>query len=251
MSKSILFPSLLLCVVVTLGCGQTEQGSEVRSSEVSQPKISLTSVSINAPLTDEEISSFFQIVERLPGKKIPTLSRADFSTQRVAGMTFESYVEGLRKSLRAAMNPDEQAVAWNSESELARRFSKSGVAAEDFAALATKVSLAWSASSVQGVMPILYTRRKLDERMQAVAIEFDALTQDDENEAEVLQRTQELVALSEFLNLMREVPAESLAVIKTNDQELAEILPRIDLATQFEKFLNDAPEVTQTQYSIH
>jgi len=243
--------TILMITFVGMGCGQSEQDRAVEKKPVPQTTIKLVETSIDSPLTEGEVTQFLEIVQQLPDQKVPAFNKATLSLSIKEDEDFDVYVESLRLSLRSAINAEAQGTNWRQEKSLTKAFQFVGVSPEEFAKLATKITLAWSAAAVKGEVPILLTQRRITEQLEQSETDYRDEDATPEQQNEILKRVQELVALSEFLLLVQNTPEESLITIREKQIQLGEVLPELDLAAQFEEFLSDAPEVTQTRYTIH
>ena len=140
--------TLLVITFVGMGCGRSEQGRAVEKKSAPKTSIKLVETSLDSPLTEGEVTQFLEIVQRLPDQKVPVFNKAALSLSIKEDEDFDVYVESLRHSLRSAINAEAQGTNWRQERSLAKAFQLVGVSPEDFAKLATKITLAWSAAAV-------------------------------------------------------------------------------------------------------
>lgn len=250
MIKFAIHSTILIFTCLGMGCGQSEQGRAVEKKAVPQTAIKLVETSLDSPLTEGEVTQFLKIVQQLPDQEVPAFNKADLSLSIKEDEDFDIYVESLRHSLRSAINAEAQGTNWRQEKSLAKAFQSIGVSPEDFAKLATKITLAWSAAAVKGEVPILLTQRRLTEQLEQAEKGYRDEAATPKQQQEIIKRVQELVALNEFLLLVQNTPEGSLHTIRRTQSQLGEVLPKLDLAAQFEKFLINAPEVAQTKYTI-
>lgn len=231
-----------LCTVGFVGCG-TEQGSapQTNSEAVS---IELPHGEWNSPVSTRDIDTFLKVINGLPGQDVPPFSRAQLALEPDQDESVSEFVTRLRKSLRDAIDPKRQGEEWSHDYSLAKAFQKMRIQPEDFALLATRMSMAWSANAIRGEIPMKATQRQLNERLQKLMASYESTNTEEEHEKRraIIVSIQETVALSEFLDFVGQVPDESLSVIQNNVQRLQKILPEGDLAEQF-RDINKTPAV--------
>lgn len=240
--------SLLLILV---GCGGAEQGTGRVQTEQHAPVVELTSSPWLDPITKNDIDNFLKIIDGLPEKRVPTFARADLVMEPSEGESLDEYLTKIRGSLRSAIDPAKQGEAWLRERQIAAAFKQMQVNPTDFAQLATKMSMAWSASSVRGEIPILVTQRRLQEELEKLKAEYKNLESKKSTyqEEQWVQAIQETVALSEFLDFVQAVPQASLDTIRANSDRLSRVLPQADLSARFEKFHASSPAVIRVGHA--
>ncbi|QDT32076.1 hypothetical protein [Thalassoglobus polymorphus] len=240
-----------LALILLVGCGSAEQGGATNSVPQPVTKVEIASIDWKSPVTQQDLEDFKAIVDQLPLQQVPEFARADLGDQNGSTMNVKQYISHLRQSYRSAIDPQRQGDAWLEDSEVAKSFQRVNVDPHNFAALATKISLAWSASTVKGEVPILATQRRLREQLEALIFDVEHPSP----EESVHQREQRLsviretIALSEFLTLIKEVPEESLAVVQANSDVLQHYLPQASLQNRFEKRHESSPSVIHVGHS--
>ncbi len=197
------------------------------------------------------LDQFKSIVDQLPLQQVPEFERADLGDQNGSTMNVNQYIAHLRGSYRSAIDPQKQGDAWLDDSEIAKSFESIGVDPHEFAALATKISLAWSASKVKGEFPILATQRQLKEQLETLAFDVQHPSPDESSisREQRLSAIRESIALSEFLTLIKEVPEESVTVVRANANTLHKYLPQASLQNRFEQHHESSPSVIHVGHS--
>lgn len=234
------------------GCGTAEQGSEAQIMPVAPQAKQIVEGTWNSELTAAEIQHFLSIVEELPGSRVPEFKRADLTLQQTPGESIESYINKVRGSLNTAIDPQRQAQHWRKNPRLQQAFAEQGIAPEDFATLATKISFSWSAAAVQGEVPTLLAQRQIREQLERFK-QIGSQDQADGNlsqGAESLQLVRELLALGQFLEFVTQIPESNLQVIEQHHEDLKRVLPEVEMASQINTFLQEATSVASQERTI-
>ncbi|MEW4487108.1 hypothetical protein AB1L42_03455 [Thalassoglobus sp. JC818] len=241
---------LLIALVVSLGCGQAEQGGEAPAA-VSLPRVELGTQEWSTPLTAGELSAFTTIVEHLPDRSVPDFSSSSVDFRGAEEFNSDELVTFIRDEYRSALDMQALGETWCQNPELAKRFKQMGVDPELFAALATRISLAWAASSIRHEIPILATERKLGERLAHLKRRHDHPEADmTANEKQLLmEEIEQTVAMSEFLLLLKTVPAESINQVRALSPKLKTFLPDSNASAQFENVIESSPEVMRVGHT--
>ena len=246
--------SILLLVLVFQGCGQTEQGS-VTKQELLLPKIELPKQEWTSPLTQGEIQSFATIVDHLPEQNVPDIATLTQPTANPdTSSTAKKFILSVRKNYRKALDMRALGESWERDEKLVQRFNGMNLKPEIFAALTTRISLAWAASAIRQEIPILATERKLHERLEFLAWRYDhpeIANLDPSERTHLALEIEQTVALSEFLNLLKTVPKESLQVVADNSEMLQKYLPKSTAASQFEQVIESSPKVIRVGHSAN
>lgn len=246
----------MVCVLMTLGgCGAAEQGGGELVDAPPAIELRQTEVDWSRPLTADELKKFFLIVNELPQRQVPTFVYAETHQPAADPNRLEEYVSGLRQKYRSAIDPAWQGKQWQNDERLAMSFERLHIDPEAFASLAIRVSVASSAAAIRGEIPILATQRKLREELEKLSFELQHPAPDASSlqQKQQLAAVQEIVALSEFLDLLSLVTDESLVTIRAHAKELSKYLPQDSVTARFEQYYDSTPQVIRmgqtTNYS--
>lgn len=234
----------LLCTLLVAGCGRSSE----EPVATTRPDLATLVVSapLSQPLTVQELKAFLMVMKELP-KFDPTLM-ADL---QVSAEDAEATLEQLRQRLRGTLRTDVLADRWLSDPRARRTLKEFGVEAEAFASLTLRVSAAWSARVVAGSVKLAAVQRHVDSEIQNILRDLRsggvALSQLDRQQ--LGDALGNCVALSEFLNLLQQVPADSLDAVARVDQDLRTVLPRDASATSFARQFSSKAEVLQAGWA--
>jgi len=237
----------LLGALCLAGCGQKPAAAPQAEIPVTAP--SVRSIS-QTPLTQKEISKFFSVIQQLPDQQPPEFVESDLP-RLASAQQIDRAVEQMRASIRRAVTPERQAAEWDQLPPLKHAFAKMNVEPVEFANLMLKISCAWSAWQIGQETTLSEAREQLDlrtsqliEQAQQLPDEVSALER-----RELLDTLEELVVLTEFLQLLEQVPAESLPAVAAAQVELRRVLPASSLREEFSRYLDRQSRILRTGYA--
>ncbi len=250
--KTLVHSLFAVGLFILAGCGSAEQGGQQVSSQTAVgPKIELDGTDWNTPVTERDLANFLAVLEHLPDHEVPSFAKLELNQQFSAGSDPRQDVENLREIFRSVFDPQLQGAEWKHDRKLVASFEQMQITPEEFAALVTKISLAWSASAIRGEIPILATQRKLREQIAKLEFELQhPLPGQSEHEREHrVSSIRDTVALSELLDLISVVPEQSIQVMRANEDLLHRHLPPARLKAKFEQCIESSPKVIQVGHS--
>jgi hypothetical protein len=249
--KTLALPLLILGALILTGCGAAEQQKPRLGDQTKGPRIDLKGTNWKSPVTEQDLKNFLAVVECLPNQQVPPFAKMDLDQLFASHAYQKQDIEHLRQSYRSVFDPHLQGENWEQDSKLVTSFEQMNIVPEEFAALVTKISLAWSASAIRGEIPILATQRKLREKL--VKLEFDLLHplpgQSNYDRDHQISAIRETVALSELLDLVSDVSDQSIQVMKANEELLHQHLPPARLKAKFEQCIESSPKVIRVGHS--
>jgi|GEM_PF-6207582 len=177
-----------------------------------------------APLTDGEIRAFLQIVGQLPEGRPPAFAPVELPRLQPEG-DLTTQIVRYRRAIRQALQPRRQTQHWQSQPDLAAAFSRLQVDPEAFAMLTLRLSVAWSAATIVPTTDVLEVRDRLDRQIAGLNAQLSRpqlLTSTLEQQFQTLE---ELVALSEFMQLLGSSSQQSMQIVNAHQAELHQVLP--------------------------
>lgn len=218
---------LALCLICALtGCGGSD---DVRESAT--PVARRASASFEAPLSEQDVRTFLEIVRRLPAGKAPEFE--PLASESIDDrLPAQALVSTYRREYRRLYDPVEQGSRWRRNSQLMAVLTAHGMESEAFAALMARLGCALAAGTINSRMNLSEAAEKADRLLDDLITRIDEW---DERAAQgivsssnvaprrqpLVDQLKDLVALSEFSRMLLNVPAESCAAVERHRQELA------------------------------
>jgi len=236
----------LLGALCLTGCGHEPAAPQ---AEIPIAVPAATSIS-QTPLTREEISKFLSVVQKLPDQQPPEFVESDLP-RLASAEQIDRAVEHMRSSIRRAVTPERQAAEWSQLLPLKHAFAEMNVDPVEFANLMLKISCAWSAWQIGQETTLPDAREQLDLRTSQLIEQAQQLPEGVSalERRELLDLLEELVVLTEFLQLLEQVPAESLPAVAAAQAELRRVLPASSLREEFSRYLGQQSRILRTGYS--
>lgn len=234
----------LLFVTILCGCGASESTAPLPS----RPDLSslIQQAPVSQPLSVSELKAFLLVMRELP--RIETPLMADFglpADELAAG------VEAMRSRLRGTLQNDILAERWLSDPRVRRILREFQVEPQAFASLSLRVSATWSARIVSQGVRVSIIRRHVEQDLTRVLQELQSHSQvlSRLDQQELTESAANCVALSEFLMLLEQVPAESLELVARAEADLRQVLPRDAGVNAFVQKLDSQAQVLQAGWS--
>ena len=223
-----LHPFLLLAwlgMACCCGCGTGDRSS------TAAPETALKTPA--DPLTDRELQRFLQVVSRLPERRVPEFSPDDDSEPEGVRSAPE-IVTAIRSRFRRVFDPHRQASLWNADPAISAAVAKSGMTTLQFTALVRSLSCAIMKARLADRYNLDDLAAQCDAQISEITQEIEQLDQDrrtrindgiGDPRAHAVSRLGRIVALREFAGLLRQVPAENVALLQQYNREITALLP--------------------------
>lgn len=236
------------CMALSLwvtGCGGTTTPEPLQgtlpSPSAEYPPVDAEVPPLKLTLSLADLDHFLAIVERLPKKQVPTVSSSLLSPTVPLSADLPLVISQLRRNYQATLNPRKLAAAWQEQPELVRQFELLHTSSEEFAELTTRVSLVWSAALIRQDLSIHDTQRKMREQIEQISLELQTALEQTEGQVSYATQQryaalQEVVALSELLNLLAQVPVATLQLVREQAPRIRDYLPHGDPLARFEQY---------------
>jgi hypothetical protein len=237
----------LLCLTLLAGCA-----SEAPESDAMPVADAQQSAELNG-LADHEVTDFLTIVRDLPGGEFPEFE-PDGIPSMLAGEEPEAAILVWRVAYRQSCDPRNLARSWAGDQEIQNVLNRRGYSPEQFADLVRRISLAVTAEALEDRMDFASAQREVEEQlleMSQAIHQFDVVPDPSLTEQE--QRTrrealmlalQDTTALSEFLKMLAEMPANAREVAQRRRADLAPHLPEEGTSvSQFERYFESDAQI--------
>ncbi len=231
--------ALLVGLMLLIGCSS-------ESSESAPVPVALTGrLDASDKLSDSEVTDFLTMVKELPGGRFPEFQPVGIPPVQ-PGQEPEIAVVAWRDAYRRSCDPASLASSWHEDAELVAVLSRRGYSPAQFANLARRISLAITASSLEGRIDFAAAHRQVEQQigeMSHAIHQLDVVPDLSLSEPERLRRReammhalQETAALGEFLRMLAEVPQESQVIAQRRRTDLRPFMPaRPGEMAQFER----------------
>lgn len=234
------------CLIVA-ACLTGCSGGTVDHQAASLPQVSTERSSLVSSwgLSPEEIAAFLEVVQRLPRQQVPEFAGAELP--RITSTEgLESALETYRLAIRSGLSPGHQSEMWAKDSELQVAFQSMNVSPIAFADLMVRISCAWSAWQIQEELSLGQARQQIDEHIARLAATLEKVPSADV--LDQLESLELLVARSEFLRLLEQVPSQSVQAVVTARRDLQAIMPKTDLASELRSTLEAQSKILRVGY---
>jgi hypothetical protein len=223
MSRST--PSILILMLLA-GCGSAgnEPGSANDDASRSGGRV----------LTSADIDRFLKVVETHEGAMIPEFTPPDEDESLDLNAPARELVASFQAQCRRLFDIERQGGIWKRDTQWSRILAGNQISAERFAALVRDVSLAIMRVRLEARVDVETLanqgRGQVDRAVRTID-EIDEVPLADRTREATALRTRSVirlgraVALLEFAELVRDVPAESAAVVRRYSQKLKPLLP--------------------------
>ncbi|QDU41525.1 hypothetical protein Mal4_58930 [Maioricimonas rarisocia] len=249
---------LTLILLSASGCGETATET-VPSIPTARSEASASSQqSIDAPLTDADVQTFLTVVEALPDGQVPAL-RAKSLDVTGADSSPAALARAWRAEFRRRFDPGYHAALWAEDETLQTVLAEHHLTPAEFASLVMRISFAMTSLAVESRLDVSELTAQSEQQLQRIIhklAELDDAAQNDPANAPLLRHRREqtaralaeVVAVSEFGQLLQRVPAENRAVIGRHRQQLNATLPRGGNLAHFERSLESGTGVVPASH---
>ncbi|HWL08834.1 MAG TPA: hypothetical protein VNQ76_10535 [Planctomicrobium sp.] len=219
--------SVLLAMAVS-GCGTgQEQGTEsalipVKHAAVSE-SVEVTSI-VSMPLTLDEVSLFLHILRQMPDGKSPTFAPAELPELR-PGRDLPEQIARLRHTIQTALAPQRLAAHWQTDQQVALALKQLDMDTVSFAELTVRVSCAWSTLLVPSETRSLDAAQRVDREIAGLTLELQSPPESWFEADQKRQSLESLIAFSELINLLAQVPESSRLTVARCGHELRPVMP--------------------------
>jgi hypothetical protein len=218
-------PSILMLVLLAGCSGAGDESSAARDGK---------SGSAGKVLSGADLDRFLKVVESHAGAMIPEFTPPDEDDSLDLNAPADKLLAAFQSQCRRLFDIQRQGAIWKRDTQWARVLSGSQIAPEQFAALVRDVSLAIMRVRLEARVDVAQLVRQ-----GRAQVERAVRTIDEIDEVPLAERTAEAttlrtrcvmrlgraVALLEFAELVRDVPAENAAVVRRYSQKLKPLLP--------------------------
>jgi len=224
---------LAIALLLLCGCGVGD------STSTSQAEPAVDGIaplkSLHHPLSEQELRQFLFVVKNLPGQQVPQFAPADIRGAEPA-LPGTVLVELARDRFHLLGDPLRQGKLWQRDRVIADATRQAGLRTADFAILISRLSYAILKAELEERYEfdqlMSHYRRQAAELMQRID-EFDRspvatqTAEATERRARDAHRLEELVMFMEVARSIRDVPAESVALVRRHHQVLAPLVPKL------------------------
>jgi hypothetical protein len=207
-------------VISLTGCGRATPPRP--SNEVVE--IFVPHTSFHTPVSQDEVALFLNVIRHLPNEKTPQFAEL-LLPSLTATEDLPEQIRCMQQDFRNALQPKLQASFWKSQPDLESAFAQINVDPEAFAKLTLRISTAWTALTVAEETRSREVRLRLRMQIDQLVSEIETKRFEHDDHHQQLRVLEELVALSEFLSLLDQVPEDSLKTVERFQGELRQILP--------------------------
>lgn len=250
--------SVAVILLLVSGCGEahTESVPSVPTARSESP--APADPSVDEPLTDADVQTFLAVVQDLPGGQVPSLTAKSLDVTG-ADSSPQALAHAWRTEFRRRFDPAYHASLWADDEQLQSVLARHELTAADFASLVMRISFAMTSLVLESRLDVgeltARSEQQLRQVMQKLA-DLDRAAQSDPVNAPLLRHRREqsaralaeVVAISEFGQLLQRVPAESRAVISRHRETLNAVLPGESNLAHFERTLESQSEVVPVGY---
>ncbi len=248
-SKQLAWMVLTISGLTLTGCN-SQPVPEVAVQRTQVPQVHIDAKPIMSPLTSSEIAAFMTIVSHLPDGKVPEFAPQHVPpTQKPRNAT--EHVALLQKRFRESIDVQQQATMWQRDPKLQKAFASMGVEPVAFSALAARISFAWSALAIGEKLPVATTERQLTTNLYALmrSVQSPPENMSQHQYQQLMEALEETVALGEFLQMLKQVPRESVVQLSIYRTQMEQLLPRSTSVAAFERHLVNRPEIMRVGHS--
>jgi hypothetical protein len=236
-----IFAALAAAVFVGSGCGRSENDELSADSKV--PSV-IRETDLSAPLMDDEVRAFLDLLPKLPDGAAPAFQPAGIRDTPKGFSAIELTLQWQR-DFRSAYRPQTQARLWHEENRLIDALEVAGVEPSALASLMVRLSSAVAREALDDSIDLSLKRKEADRLVKSLCTQIDEFSdpssspdigQEGPARAELLADLREAVAFREFVNLLQQVPEESLAVVHKHREALRKHLPTGDAVAAFARW---------------
>lgn len=222
--------SLALCACAFwAGCGETPSPREtavVEQDELSAPAdLSITEKNLSEPLTEDEVLSFIELVKSLPEGQPPTFTPVSTGA-KVQGLRLDEAILAWRGAVRNALTVETLLQGWTPKASVRRALSERRVPTKALTSLMLRLSCTLGVEALGGRRNVAAQRVITDEKIASIVTLIQRMDRAGQPIADSYwQGLEEAVSLSEYLNVLLEVPPENQLVVAGYQAELQAMLP--------------------------
>jgi len=212
------------------GCGEapTPRETDLVEQEAPAPQyapLKITVKELNEPLTEAEVASFVDLMKSLPGGKPPEFSPVTTGA-KVQGLHLDQAMQSWRGAVRNALTVKTLMTGWNPRSQARQILGERKVSGPALASLMLRMSCTVGMEALGGRRQVAAQRVITDEKIQSIIMVIQRMHKSGETIADSYwQGLEEAVSLSEYLNILLELPESNQAVIAAYRDDLKSILP--------------------------
>ena len=221
-----------LAITATLllaGCGEAPTPREAdRVEQEAAPQyapLKITVKDLNEPLTEAEVASFVDLMKSLPGGKPPEFSPVTTGA-KVQGLHLDQAMQAWRGAVRDALTVKTLMTGWSPRSQARQILGERKVSGPALASLMLRMSCTVGMEALGGRRQVAAQRVITDDKIQSIIMVIQRMHKSGEPIADSYwQGLEEAVSLSEYLNILLELPESNQTVIAAYRDELKSILP--------------------------
>lgn len=184
-------------------------------------------------MTQTEIERFLKIIEDHPSRQAPEFTGTEKDHRVDPALEAELLVRKFRMRFRALMDPKIQGAVWQRNPEWAKLFQRHKISSGEFAALVGSISCAVTSVRIEKRLDVDGLVAKAQQRVEKLVDKIeriDRLPQSAKTKEIKFGRTHAVVqlgqsvALWEFAETLKLVPAENRALVRRYSKSLKPLL---------------------------
>jgi len=222
--------SLAIAAIALLaGCGETPAPRDiVEAAPVQRPAytpLEITLRGIDEPLSKEEVLSFIDLIKSLPEGKPPTFTPV-MTGAKVEGLHLDEAIKAWRSAVRNALTVETLIQGWSPKSQVRRTLIERGVSNKALASLMLRMSCTLGVEAMGGHRSVAAQRVITDEKIKSMTTLIQRMDRAGQPIADSYwQGLEEVTSLSEYLNVLLEVPPQNQLVVAEFHEQLQAMMP--------------------------
>lgn len=188
-------------------------------------ELAITERSLAEALTEEEVRGFIELVKSLPDGKPPTFTPVSTGA-KVQGLHLDEAIKAWRGAVRDALTVESLLNGWNPKAPVRWALVERNVPTKALASLMLRLSCAMGVDAMGGHRNVAAQRVITDEKIDSIISLIQRMDRAGQPIADSYwQGLEEAVSLSEYLNVLLEVPTENQVVVAGYQADLQAMLP--------------------------
>ncbi len=219
----------ITAALLLAGCGEAPTPREAdRVEQQAMPQYAPLEIAVkdlNEPLTDAEVASFVDLMKSLPGGKPPEFSPVTTGA-KVQGMHLDQAMLAWRGAVRDALTVKTLMTGWSPRGQARVVLGERRVSGPALASLMLRMSCTMGMEALGGRRQVAAQRVITGEKIESIITVIQRMHRSGEPIADSYwQGLEEAVSLSEYLNVLLELPESNQSIVAGYRDELKTILP--------------------------
>lgn len=186
---------------------------------------------VGTPLTADEITLFLQILRQMPDGKSPVFTPEELPELR-PGRDLPDQISRLRNTIQSALAPQRLAARWQTDPQVSMALQQQEMDAVSFAELTLRVSCAWSTLLIAPDTRSFDAVQDVEREIAELTLELQSPPESWFEADQKRQSLESLIAFSELINLLAQVPESSRLMVARCGQELRHVMPGSNWVSQ-------------------